>query len=129
MHVAALLKPAVPEFLPLVRKTSGICAIVTLALTVCACSTSPNNPNTAGDNSLAGRVKVCRTGDTPINSSDACLQDDAACYQLRNGSWCTGPRGTQCPAGSEELPGGVQCPTGNRCFTISEGKNCAISFK
>ncbi len=114
MHTRALLKLALAG---------------TVATLLSACATTVNNPNTAGDSSLAGRVKACRTGDTAVATSDACLQDDAACYQLSNGSWCTGPRGSECPAGSSEIAANAPCPEGNRCFVISEGKNCAISFK
>ena len=102
---------------------------VACALLVTGCATEGVSPYPTGDSSLAGRIKACRTGDTRVPSSTACLQDDAACYQLADGDWCTGPRGTECPTGSSELAAGAICPAGARCFQISEGKNCAISFK
>lgn len=98
-------------------------------LMLAGCAAQGVNPYPTGDSSLAGRIKECRTGDTRVAASTSCLQDDAACYQLAGGEWCTGPRGSTCPTGSDELAVGTACPTGARCFQISEGKNCAISFK
>ncbi|MBX2824266.1 MAG: hypothetical protein KTR33_06020 [Gammaproteobacteria bacterium] len=99
-----------------------------LVLLLAGCAAGGNNPNTRGDGSLVGRIQACRGGDTPVASASACLADDAACYQLANGSWCTGPRSDRCPAGSTELPAGSPCPPGARCFAHSESKSCAIRF-
>ena len=74
----------------------------------------------------ASRVQVCRTGDESINSSSACLDGDAACYQIADGSWCTGERGDSCPAGSAALAAGQACPVGARCFAASTNLTCAI---
>jgi len=102
---------------------------VILMLALCGCATTELSPYPTGDSSLAGRIKACRSGDTEVASADQCLQDDAACYQMANSKWCTGPRGNECPAGSSELPADSRCPTGTRCFQLSESKTCAIQFK
>ena len=74
----------------------------------------------------AGRIQACKAGDQRVPSESACLQDDAACYALANGDWCTGERGNTCPAGSSALPAGAPCPPGARCFRIGESLECAI---
>ncbi len=68
----------------------------------------------------------CRAGDQQVASQSACLMDDAACYQLADGNWCTGPRGASCPAGSTAVAAGGECPAGSRCFMFSESLQCAI---
>lgn len=103
--------------------------LIVVAALLAGCATGGPNPNNQGDGSLAGRIKSCRSGDTPVSSSSACLADDAACYQIAGGGWCTGTRGEQCPTGSTELAAGAPCPPGARCFSHSESKTCAISFK
>jgi len=48
-------------------------------------------PTPAGPPATAAKT-TCDAGDSAIASSSICLQDDAACYQLADGSWCTGGR-------------------------------------
>ena len=103
-------------------------AIAIVFLLLAGCAAGGSNPNLQGDRSLAGKIKSCRAGDTLVSSSSACLADDAACYQIAGGDWCTGKRGDRCPSGSTELPAGAPCPAGARCFDHSESKTCAISF-
>jgi len=98
-------------------------------LILCAGCASGTDPYRTGDSSLSGKIKSCRAGDTPIAGADLCLQDDAACYQIANGSWCTGERGNQCPTGSSEIAANAPCPRGARCFDVGESKRCAISYK
>lgn len=74
----------------------------------------------------ANRILACKSTDRQIASQSQCLQDDAACYQIASGEWCTGERGNVCPAGSQTLPVGNVCPTGSRCFRISESLECFI---
>ena len=57
-------------------------ALLLLALAGC----DSFQPTTSDDGSS------CLSGDFAIASSSLCLMDDAACYQLDNGQWCTGPR-------------------------------------
>ena len=75
-----------------------------------------------------GRVQQCKAGDTRVASEASCLQDDAACYALDDGAFCTGPRGNVCPVGSAAVPAGAACPPGARCFEIGESLTCTISF-
>ncbi len=82
-----------------------------------------------GDTSLPrGKILACKSGDTPVNSSAQCLQDDAACYQKSDGAWCTGPRGNTCPTGSVEVASAQQCPANTRCFNVGESLTCGISY-
>lgn len=74
----------------------------------------------------AGRLEQCRAGDREVASEDQCLVDDAACYELASGGYCTGPRGGTCPAGSSALPTGAACPAGARCIGASESLECVI---
>ena len=78
--------------------------------------------------SNAGRVLQCKAGDTRVATEASCLQDDAACYALDDGGFCTGPRGNTCPAGSTAVPAGAACPPGARCFEIGESLTCTIAF-
>ncbi len=75
------------------------------------------------------RAQSCRVGDEVVAGPNQCLQDDAACYQLSNNSWCTGPRGNACPAGSIALPDNSECPRGARCFTVGESLSCVIDIQ
>ena len=86
-------------------------------------ATYGNNQGSAGGN----RIESCKTTDRLIDSSTQCLQDDAACYQLSNGQWCTGERGSVCPAGSVAVPAGQSCAIGRRCFQVSESLICTIN--
>jgi len=74
------------------------------------------------------RAEFCKSGDTPVSSPNQCLQDDAACYQLTDNSWCTGARGLSCPTGSSPLAEGAACPRGARCFNVSEAMRCVVTF-
>jgi len=74
-----------------------------------------------------GKVAACKPGDTQVAGDSACLQDDAACYQIVSGDWCTGPRNATCPAGSTEMAVGEPCPSGVRCFQISESLTCGTN--
>ena len=74
----------------------------------------------------ASRVLACKSTDKLIERSDQCLLDDAACYQISSGQWCTGPRGNVCPAGSQPLAEGSTCPVGARCFSVGESLECRI---
>jgi len=95
-----------------------IIVVTTLLLGSCASSdiTSSSASVVSGD----ANATACKINDTRIQDSSQCLQDDAACYQLSNGQWCTGQRGALCPAGSSEVAAGMSCPIGKRCFRISE---------
>lgn len=77
----------------------------------------------------AGKITACRSGDQMVDSERQCLQDDAACYQISNGKFCTGERGNVCPAGSTALPAGAACPSGARCIAYGESLNCAIQYR
>ncbi len=74
----------------------------------------------------AAEATACLAGDQAVASSAMCLQDDAACYPLADGSWCTGPRVSTCPMGSNPLPAELPCPEGARCFSQSESLQCVI---
>lgn len=73
-----------------------------------------------------GRVQQCKAGDVRVASEADCLQDDAACYALASGEFCTGERGNSCPAGSTALPAGATCPPGARCFAVGESLSCTV---
>ncbi|NND89512.1 MAG: hypothetical protein HKN42_01510 [Granulosicoccus sp.] len=89
--------------------------------------TVPGTAVASGKAAGSSRISECKSTDTQIDSSSQCLQDDAACYELRNGKWCTGERGNICPAGSVALPAGQPCPPGNRCFRVGESLECTIN--
>jgi len=72
------------------------------------------------------KILACKATDRQISSSSQCLQDDAACYQISNGQWCTGERGNVCPSGSTPIAAGTTCPDGARCFRFSESLECKI---
>ncbi|MFT6305424.1 MAG: hypothetical protein ACJA0Z_000586 [Halioglobus sp.] len=96
-----------------------------LLMSSCA---SSGNPAASGSFLTSGsRITACKANDTLIHDSSQCMQDDAACYELNNGQWCTGERGSSCPAGSVAIPDGVACPIGKRCFRVSESLECTIS--
>ena len=79
------------------RPAAGAAALL-LALALGGCGADG-----ASRPDAAGRIQACKAGDQRVPSESACLQDDAACYALANGDWCTGERGNTCPAGSEAL--------------------------
>ena len=107
------------------RARIGTALAAALALAVvggCANGTGPGPVPGAPE----GRILQCKAGDTRVASEGDCLQDDAACYALAGGGFCTGERGNTCPAGSRELPAGAPCPPGARCFAVGESLSCTI---
>lgn|GEM_PF-946461 len=108
------------------RLVSSLATVLLLALGGCAAATGPTGPTAVGSGSAA-RIQQCKAGDTPVPSESGCLQDDAACYALADGSFCTGERGSTCPAGSSAVPDGAACPSGGRCFRISESLECQVT--
>ena len=106
---------------------SALLAVVAcLFLSACASSGDSLNKAGLGAGSTGSRVSVCKSTDTLVDDSSQCLQDDAACYELSNGKWCTGERGNTCPAGSVAVPAGQACPLGSRCFHVGESLECTI---
>ncbi len=107
-------------------RTTLIALVASVVISGCASSGSSlsGTPGAAGNNS---RITACKSTDTQVSSSNQCLQDDAACYQISNGQWCTGERGNVCPAGSTALSAGMACPIGKRCFRVGESLECAIN--
>ncbi len=93
-------------------------------LLLSACASSGGGGPTAN---ASDRILACKSTDTLISNAGQCLQDDAACYQISNGQWCTGERGSVCPAGSQALAAGAACPVGARCFKFSESMECMIN--
>lgn len=88
---------------------------------------------TGGSSSLAGdeprastEATACLSGDQLIASESMCMHDDAACYPIADGNWCTGPRVASCPMGSNPLPAELPCPEKARCFAQSESLQCVI---
>ncbi|MFK8081364.1 MAG: hypothetical protein AB8B97_13840 [Granulosicoccus sp.] len=106
-----------PHVFPLI-----VLAIVATLLSACASSDSRGSTVSTND-----RILACKSTDTQVSSKDQCLQDDAACYQIISGQWCTGERGSVCPAGSQALTAGAACPAGARCFRFSESLECMIN--
>lgn len=101
-----------------------------LLTVMCGCSSAGTGSMTSGSASNApnpaDRLLACKRTDRLIASPAQCLQDDAACYEITGGQWCTGPRGSVCPEGSVELASGTECPNGVRCFNVSESLECRI---
>ena len=98
-----------------------------IILTIGACASSGNvGEDNAGRVNQADRILACKNTDRLVDNQNQCLQDDAACYQIKSGQWCTGPRGNICPAGSVPLTTGSECPLGSRCFRVSESLECRI---
>lgn len=97
-----------------------------LALTGCASSGGSDGGSAVR---AAGKVTECKSGDKRISDASQCLQDDAACYPLADGSWCTGPRGEICPNGTRELKPGEACPAGAKCFNPTGSLNCVIDLQ
>lgn len=105
--------------------------MLTTILTLAGCasggSTEPNG--LSGAQTAVGKVELCKAGDKQVASQAECLQDDSACYRLKSGNWCTGPRGMTCPSGSSPLPKDAPCPQGSKCFEAAAGLNCLINLK
>ena len=102
--------------------------LITSTMYLIACTSGIGNPGVSrGDaGNTASRVLACKSTDRQIASQDQCLLDDAACYQISSGQWCTGPRGNVCPAGSVALSAGEACPAGSRCIRVGESLECRI---
>jgi len=103
----------------------SITILVAAAFTLIGCASSGGAPSSSGGGT---RALACKSGDQVVKSASACLQDDAACYQLSNGTWCTGERGNTCPAGSNPIPAGAPCPRGSRCFAVGESLTCVVTY-
>ena len=108
--------------LPKVLCLATLCS--TLLMVGCA-SDGGSGPSASRSGGVS-KIQACRSGDQAVASPSQCLKDEAACYQIANGGWCTGARGNTCPTGSQAVPAGGTCPTSTRCFAISESLNCAI---
>lgn len=54
-----------------------------------------------------------------------CLQDDAFCYPLGDGRYCTGPNAPQCPPNTAPIAKTAPCPERTHCFELSESLRCA----
>lgn len=106
----------------------GLTAVLLVVQLGCASSGDGGaGPSLSNRASPISKIQICKAGDQMVASSNQCIQDDAACYQISNGQWCTGPRGNVCPAGSTELAIGVACPTGSRCIRFGESLTCKIN--
>lgn len=66
----------------------------------------------------------CFAGDAQVPTASACLMDDAVCYQLDTGAWCTAGHVPQCPAGTSPVAMDAPCPEGGNCWIYSEGLRC-----
>jgi hypothetical protein len=68
----------------------------------------------------------CQQGHMEIEGPDQCLQDDAVCYEIEDGRWCTGPDGREnlCPDGFDltDVPCDADSP--NECFPVADGLYC-----
>lgn len=104
-------------------KTNAMIGLAALALVGCNATTGSSTLEPSGS---AAEAVACLAGDQSIANSSMCLQDDAACYPLADGSWCTGPRASTCPMGSNPLPAELPCPVSARCFAQSESLQCVI---
>ena len=114
-----------PEAMRPVRRARRLAALSALLVAGCASpgiAPTPDGPARAG----GSRVAECRAGDREVPSADACLRDDAACYELASGAYCTGPREGVCPAGSSALATDAPCPPGARCIRAGESLECVI---
>lgn len=75
------------------------------------------------DGQLDAGSDPCPNGEV-VPSSAHCLQDDAFCFQLPDGSYCTGPAASTCPIASAPVAPGFTCPDGDLCFDYAEGLRC-----
>ncbi|MEE9322788.1 MAG: hypothetical protein V3U76_20260 [Granulosicoccus sp.] len=98
-----------------------------LFLTIVLLGACANSGSTLPNTAPQGRIQACKSGDTEVASEADCLQDDAACYALDNGRFCTGERGNVCPAGSSPIAAGSACPAGGNCIRISDSLECMIT--
>ncbi|WP_078084575.1 hypothetical protein [Microbulbifer mangrovi] len=75
-------------------------------------------------NLMPAYPRNCFAGDTQVPTASTCLVDDAVCYQLDTGAWCTAGRAPQCPAGAAPMAMDAPCPEGGKCWLYSEGLRC-----
>ncbi|WP_066966664.1 hypothetical protein [Microbulbifer sp. Q7] len=75
-------------------------------------------------NLMPAYPRECFAGDRQVPTANACLVDDAVCYQLDSGPWCTAGRAPQCPAGAAPITMDAPCPEGGKCWMYSEGLRC-----
>jgi len=108
------------------RMKSSIFLVIFLLSACAGGAYAPPPPDASGAGGK--RAASCKSGDQAVASASQCLQDDAACYALADGSYCTGIRGTTCPAGSTPMPAGSPCPQGMRCFAVSESLTCSVGY-
>ena len=118
------------------QSASWLAALVTLGvplLTGCASPLGAQAPSTApgavGRAEINSRIRACKAGDTEVASESQCLRDDATCYAIAGGRWCTGPRGNTCPTGSVKISTGTPCPANTRCFAIGESLMCGVQYQ
>ncbi len=117
--------PSIPVLTPV-----ALLMVLSVMIGLSGCSTSAGALGSGNQRTLSGdaasKISQCKSTDIVVDSSSQCLLDDAACYPLSNGQWCTGERGNICPAGSVALPSGQTCPPGKRCFRVGESLECTI---
>jgi hypothetical protein len=108
--------------------TRAVFVLVILMFTACSSqnqSAGPASPDAreapATATAPAARTQ-CEPGDQAIASSSGCMVDDATCYQLADGSWCTGDRAPTCPDGFAMLPEGQRCDLGPDCVQPGEAQ-------
>ena len=119
-----------PRYKSALKFSTTLITVIACLLLLSGCASSGNSSPSASGSGISNgssRISECKINDTLVQSSSQCLQDDAACYQISNGQWCTGERGNVCPAGSVAVPEGMACPRGKRCFRVSESLECTIS--
>lgn len=98
-----------------------------LAAGLAGCNATTGGATAPAESSqIKAEATACMEGDSSVANSSMCLQDDAACYPIADGSWCTGSRASNCPMGSDPLPAELPCPEGARCFAQSESLQCVI---
>jgi len=101
--------------------------LLALSWVLVACETTSGvESSDAPAGKSSGEATACLSGDRNVAAAAQCLQDDAACYPLADGSWCTGLRLSNCPMGSSPLPAELPCPANSRCFNQSESLQCVI---
>lgn len=112
------------------RSTVQSLVLMLLLALASSCASTGDGDSTSSGTRGGGfsSVQACKASDLAIKTSASCLSGDAACYQIADGSWCTGERGSLCPTGSTALTAGQTCPRGSRCFSISNELSCVISL-
>ena len=108
------------------RSPRGPASWLALAALAGGCAATGGDAPAPEPRAGGSRPAECRAGDREVASPDACLADEAACYEIVSGAYCTGPRGNVCPAGSAPLAPGRPCPAGARCIRVGESLECTI---